>query len=215
MKPARMFPAVLALVLAACGAADDEAAAPNAAPATIAAYEVEDPVGASLWQVDREASSVGFRATQNKKAFDGSFSRWDASILMNPEAPEEEGRIEAAIDLGSADAGNSERNNALPSADWFDTARYPVAVFRSDDIRRIEGGENTYEAIGTLTIKGVTRDVTMPFTLDIEDGGRAVADGSVMLDRSQFNVGAGEFATGEWVGLEVEVLLHIEAGPAA
>jgi polyisoprenoid-binding protein YceI len=163
------------------------------------------------WEIDREASSVRFRASQNDRSFEGGFGRWNAGILLNPEDPSAEGEIEAVIDLASADAGTSERNDALPGQDWFDTARHPVAIFKSNDIEAI--GDGAYAAEGTLTIKGITREVSMPFQLDIDEEGRAVADGSVILDRSQFGVGAGDFAEGNWIGLEVEVLLHIEAEP--
>lgn len=174
--------------------------------------DVAEPVGASVWAVDREASSIGFRATQNDKSFDGTFGRWNAAILLDLEAPDVEGSIEALIDLASADAGSNDRNEALPEEAWFNTALHPVAAFRSSVIRPT--GEGTYEADGTLTIKGITREVVMPFTLAIDEAGRAIADGSVILDRSQFGVGTGEFADGKWVGLEVEVLLHMEAVPA-
>ncbi|GGY49760.1 YceI family protein [Parvularcula lutaonensis] len=174
--------------------------------------EIADPVGTSVWTVDREASSIGFRATQNGKTFEGTFGRWNAAILLDLEAPEVEGSIEALIDLASADAGSKDRNEALPEEAWFNTALHPVAVFRSTAIRST--GPGTYEADGTLTIKGITREVVMPFSLEVDENGRAIADGSVILDRSEFGVGTGEFADGKWVGLEVEVLLHIEAVPA-
>ena len=90
---------------------------------------------------------------------------------------------------------------------------FPVSEFTSSTITVT--GEGTYEAEGQLSIKGISKDVVMPFTVLVDETGRAIADGSVLLDRSDFNVGEGQFATGEWVGLEVEVLLHMEAEPAA
>lgn len=196
------------LMLAACG---DETEVPEVETGEID-ITVEEMVSPATWEIDREASSIRFRATQNDREFVGSFERWNAGIALNPEAPQEEGAIEALIDLSSADAGNSERNQALPGEDWFYTAMHPVAIFRSRNISAT--GEGAYQADGSLTIKGITEDVVMPFTLTIDETGRAVADGSVILDRSDFGVGAGEFADGKWVGLEVEVLLHMEAEPA-
>ncbi|MEE4212174.1 MAG: YceI family protein [Parvularcula sp.] len=206
----------LACLLVACGS--EETSAPTEPTAAMGDVQTQSAlpelVGASLWEVDRQASRLGFKATQNGRDFEGSFGAWEARILLDPEDPSAEGQIEAAVDVSSADAGTKERNDALPAGDWFDAARHPTARFQSSDIRPLPEGEGAYEAIGTLSLKGVTRDVTMPFVLTIGDDGRAVADGSVMLDRSDFNVGAGQFATGEWVGLEVEVTLHIEAEPA-
>ncbi|MEM0930597.1 MAG: YceI family protein [Pseudomonadota bacterium] len=199
------------LLLAACGGGD------TGAPETELSREgvdvsVEQPASAAAWVIDREASSIGFRATQNDNEFEGTFGRWDASIALDLEDPATEGALFARIDLASADAGNTERNGSLPTKDWFYVAMFPVSEFSSDAITAT--GEGSYEAQGQLSIKGVTKDVVMPFTVTVDEAGRAVADGSVMLDRSDFKIGEGEFATGEWVGLEVEVLLHIEATPA-
>jgi polyisoprenoid-binding protein YceI len=198
-------------LLASCGGGEEPVKTPNVDLGEVD-LTPQDLSGPPTWEIDREASSVAFRATQNERSFEGSFGRWNAGIIMNPEAPEDEGEIEAVIDLASADAGTSERNEALPEEGWFNTALHPAAVFRSSSITAT--GEGSYHADGTLTIKGITRDVSMPFTLIIDETGRAVADGSVILDRSEFGVGSGEFADGRWVGLEVEVLLHMEAVPA-
>jgi polyisoprenoid-binding protein YceI len=200
-----------ALVLAACGGGED---AGEAGDVQLGEAELtpQDLSGPPNWELDREASSIRFRATQNDKSFEGSFGRWNAGIILNPEMPEQEGEIEAVIDLASADAGASDRNEALPGEGWFNTALHPTATFRSAMITAT--GEGSYVADGTLTIKGVSRDVSMPFTLTIDEAGRAAADGSVMLDRSDFGIGRGEFEDDRWVGYEVEVLLHMEAMPA-
>ncbi|MEO1656430.1 MAG: YceI family protein [Pseudomonadota bacterium] len=199
------------LVLVACGGGEPEAPEAEISREGVD-VSVEQPASAAAWVIDREASSIGFRATQNDNQFDGTFGRWDASIALDLEDPAAEGALFARIDLASADAGNTERNGSLPTKDWFHVAMFPVSEFSSDAVTLT--GEGTYEAQGQLSIKGVTKDVVMPFTVVVDEAGRAVADGSVMLDRSDFNIGEGQFATGEWVGLEVEVLLHMEAAPA-
>ncbi|MEO1043007.1 MAG: YceI family protein [Pseudomonadota bacterium] len=199
-------------VLAACGGGQDGTAEPEFSRDGVD-VTVEQPASAAAWVIDHDASSIGFRATQNGNAFEGSFGRWDASVVLDLEDPEAEGALVARIDLASADAGNTERNGSLPTKDWFYVAMFPVSEFSAVSI--VSTGEGTYEAQGSLSIKGISKDVVMPFTVIVDEAGRAVADGSVMLDRSDFNVGEGQFATGEWVGLEVEVLLHIEATPAS
>lgn len=201
--------ALAALALVACGG--ETPVAEDAAPATAAPLE-SDFETAGNWTIDREASSLRFRATQNGNDFTGTFSRWDAAILLDPEAPDQRGAIEAVIDLASVDAGNKDRNEALPKEGWFNIAVFPKATFRADRITST--GDGTFDAEGTLTIKGVEEAVALPFTLAIDESGRAVADGSVMLDRSAFGIGQGEFATDKWVAFDVEVLLHIEATPA-
>lgn len=199
------------LFIAACGGGGEEAATGGKGEG--AALTIPELIGASAWDVDETASLVGFKATQNNKEFEGRFSRFKVGVVLDPEAPESEGQIVAAIDLASIDAGNSDRNGALPQESWFHVAMHPVAIFNSKSVTKT--GDGAYVAGGTLTIKGITKDVAMPFTLQITEDGRAIADGSVVLNRSDFQVGTGEFATDQWVGFGVEVILHIEAEPAA
>jgi len=198
-------------VLAACGGGEPEATEVELSREGVD-VSVEQPASAAAWVIDREASSIGFVATQNGNEFEGTFGRWDASIALDLDDPAAEGALFARIDLASADAGNTERNGSLPTKDWFHVAMFPVSEFTSSTITVT--GEGTFEAQGQLSIKGIRKDVVMPFTVLVDETGRAIADGSVLLDRSDFNVGEGQFATGEWVGLEVEVLLHMEAEPA-
>lgn len=207
--------AAVLLALAACGGDPASEEARRAADSRDAgpALDIELPTGAARWQVDGDRSSVSFQGSMNGNPFDGGFSRFEIGVLLDPDAPDQEGAIEARIDLASVDAGDSEKNDALPTPTWFDIAAHPVATYRADRIRRT--GPGAYEAEGTLTLKGVTRDVTLPFTLAIDETGRAIADGQVTLNRSEFSVGTGEFAEGKWVAFEVEVILHVEAEPAA
>jgi len=74
---------------------------------------------------------------------------------------------------------------------------------------RAQGG-NAYDAAGTLTIRGISKSVILPFTLDI-NGATAHAKGHLDIVRSSFGVGQGAWATGQWVALDVGVDLDITA----
>lgn len=163
--------------------------------------------GPDVWRLDRPASSVMFTGRQGEDEFTGRFGEFDAQVRLDP-ADLTNASIVAAVDLGSVDAGSDDRNQSLPTPDWFDIARHPQATFRSSVVRQV--GEGLYEADGTLTIKGAARDMTMPFALEIQ-GDRAVADGQMTLDRSLFGIGEGDFAGPEWVDTTVTVALHVEA----
>lgn len=71
-------------------------------------------------------------------------------------------------------------------------------------------GGNTFDAEGTLTIKGISKPVTLPLTIEI-DGTTLHAKGHLPLIRSTFNVGVGPWATGQWVALEVGVDVDVTA----
>ena len=160
----------------------------------------------SKWTVDTGASRIEFTGSQTGKEFTGTFSAFDIEIVFDPDNLGAS-RIKATIDTASASTGDRQRDDALPSADWFAASTYPAAVFESTDIRATGGG---YAANGKLTIRGISKDIALPFTLDIS-GDKATADGSLTLLRTDFGVGQGEFSTGEWVGLDVKIVIHVEA----
>lgn len=180
--------------------------APNDGDAEAATPAASAAAPPAQWTLDRGASRIAFTGSQTGKEFTGSFSVFDVSIAFDPDNLGAS-RITATIDTSSASTGDRQRDDALPTSDWFSSSSFPAAVFESSDIRAARRG---YEARGRLTLRGVSKDVTLPFSLAI-DGDRAVADGEVLLVRSDFGVGQGEFAGGEWVGLDVKVTLHIEA----
>jgi len=174
----------------------------SAAPATS-----DKPLAApSHWTVDKGATQIEFTGSQTGKEFTGRFSSFDIEIVFDPDNLGAS-HIKATIDTASASTGDRQRDDALPSADWFASSTYPAAVFESTDIRASGGG---YEANGKLTIRGLSKDIALPFTLDIR-GDKATADGSLSLLRTDFGVGQGEFSTGEWVGLDVKIAIHVEA----
>lgn len=187
--------ACAALTLAACGQSQSSnAAAPAAA----------SPGG---WAVDKDASKLSFTATQTGASFEGEFETFSADIVFDP-ADLANASIFVTVDTASAETGDRQRDTALPGSDWFKAKEFPSATFVSNDV--VETGEGAYEARGKLTIRDVTRDLVLPFTLAI-DGGKAHAEGGVTLVRTDYGVGQGEFATGQWVGLDVVVSFVIEA----
>jgi len=74
---------------------------------------------------------------------------------------------------------------------WFDTQRFPVAVFESSRFTRVTG--NHYLIAGQLTLKGITREVQVPVELK-PDSSIGIFDGELVLKRDQFGLGAGEWA---------------------
>ncbi len=166
----------------------------------------EQPVVKRDWLV-LPGGTLSFAIDVSGQRITGSFSRWSAEIVLDP-ADTEGGRIAATIDLASVGSGDSERDSMLAGGDFFATASNPRASFASRDIRRLAG--NRYEARGILTIKGVSRPLRLPFTLELE-GDRAQAIGSASFDRRNFNVGEGQFSGIEEIGGSVTVTLNFSA----
>jgi polyisoprenoid-binding protein YceI len=99
--------------------------------------------------------------------------------------------VSATIDVPSIDTGVGARDAHLRSADFFDAANFPEITFAS---RRIIGFNGRYDIPGAITIKGITRDISLAGrTLPPEpgDGDRTVrlaADG--VINRTDFGVRA-------------------------
>lgn len=222
----------LAAFLAACGAkAPQSAPEPEGAPVAEAATAPEGTAASDAssgatadvaaetqeaaaqeppaidWTVDMAKSRLGFGASQTGKPFDGHFENYDAKIVFDP-ADLSKTLIDVTIDMASAKTGDRQRDQALPGSDWFKTKEFPTARFAATNVE--ETGEGRYVAHGSLTIRDATRPIDLPFSLEI-NGDRAHAQGEVTLMRVDFGVGQGEFATDEWVGLDVKVTVDVVA----
>ena len=91
------------------------------------------------------------------------FRNFDANLMLDSENPQNS-EIEVVIDTTSIDSRVDEFNGHLRGSNFFDTDNYPQATFKST---RIEGtGEDTFNVTGDLTIKDVTKSVTLEATLN-------------------------------------------------
>ena len=165
------------------------------------------PALAADWTVDPAKSRLGFSGIQTSAPFQGSFGKWTAAIAFDPAHPEA-GHAKVTIELASAKTGDTQRDTALPEADWFDVKQFPEASFEATGF--VAKGGNAYEAPGKLTIRGLAKDVVLPFTLAI-DGDKAEAKGHLSLVRTGFGVGQGVWASGDWVALDVGVDVELVA----
>ena len=94
----------------------------------------------------------------------------------------------------------------LAKPEWFDTAHYPKAEFRSNRIRRLSDGR--YELAGTLTSKGHARDVVFPVSLS-RSGATTFASGVLTIKRLDYGVGQGEWGDTSLVADEVQIKFKI------
>ena len=162
---------------------------------------------APQWTVNKPASKLGFVGAMNGQSFNGLFRGWDARIQFDPKSLATSS-VTAVIDTGSAATGDSTRDEALPTADWFSAAVFPRATFTANQFKDLGGGR--YQAIGTLQIRNARRPAVLPFTLAI-NGKQATMRGELTIDRTGFGVGQGQFATGETVATAVKVQVSLTA----
>ena len=187
----------------AAAASPVEAAPPAAAEPAAPASALKDPV---VWTVQK-GSTLGFTATWSENAIEGRFKTWTADILFSPEALDRS-KLTVAVDVGSADTGDAQRDQSLPSGDFFDTAEHPKATFTAAKFRKT--GEGKFVADGTLDLRGVKKPLSLPFSLKI-DGDTATASGVTTLDRTTFGVGQGEWASTDQIAAKVKVSFRLTA----
>lgn len=163
--------------------------------------------GAANWIVDKAQSRIAFRSTFSGAPVEGSFRNWDAQIAFDPKNLAAS-RVQVTIDVGSVTSTDDEAAEALPTGDWLDARRNPRATFVSNSIRDLGGGK--YQANGTLTLKGVSQPVALPFTLAIT-GNTAKMTGSTAVDRSKFGIGGGQFKNPSTIPFNVTVNVSVTA----
>lgn len=166
------------------------------------------PAEAKSWTTDYTQSSITFSGKQSGQAFEGKFKKFETVIDFDPAKPAT-GKITAHIDIASAFTGSDDIDSSLPQSAWFDSSKFPKAEFVSTTITAAET-PSCFKADGNLTIKGVSKPITLPFCLATE-GDHVRAKGSINLTRTDFNIGTGQWTSEATVAHAVMVNLDIVA----
>ena len=177
-----------------------------AAAATLAAF-----TAGAQQPLDYGKSRIAFTTRQMNVPVDGEFKRFSAELRWDAARPEAS-TAAIAIEVASFDMGEQSLNDEARSRPFFDARAHPQARFVSTGVRALAPGR--HEVSGKLTIKGVTREVVVPFTLRTQ-GAANVFDGAVTIRRRDFNVGEGEWADTRTLADEVQVKFRIVAAAKA
>jgi len=159
------------------------------------------------WQVDAAKSSLTFKCSYQGEAFDGKFGKFTAAIAYD-EADPASARFDVSVDLASVDTQNSDRDDALAGADFFDSKKTSQAHFATQSFARTPDG--SVEAKGTLTIRGQSKPVTLKVHF-AASGNAATLDVDTTLKRLDFGLGT----SSDWndVGKDVPVHGHLVLNP--
>ena len=168
------------------------------------------------WTIDPRSSSITFSVGQVGSVVSGRFPAWTGEIVLDP-ASLATSRIDIRIDSRPASTNNRDVDSLMKGPNFLDVQKFPEARFVSTSI---SGGGDRYEARGKLTIRDVTRDVVLPFSLTIADDPgqpgrlRGTARGRLVIKRLDFGVGQNEWAATGQVANEVTIDLAVVAGRA-
>ncbi len=172
---------------------------PLAGPATAA--------DAPAWQLVPGKSRIQFTGVQMRVPSKGEFKRFTADIRFDP-GNLADSKVTVTVETESASTGNDDIDKELKKELWFEVAKYPKATFAVS--RFVAKGDGNYEAVARLTIRDKTKDITLPFKLDVS-GKTAKVSGELKLNRLDFGIGRGEWKDTSIVANEVVVRIEIEA----
>ena len=133
-------------------------------------------MGEQIWQIAPGPSSVDFKIRHLLYTAEGSFGRFEGRV--ETAGSEFEGaHIEAAIELDSVHTGHEDRDRELLGPTFFWVERHPVMRFEST--RVTERDDGTYDILGKLTLRGITKPIELEATFD---GRRTITGGRERAD---------------------------------
>ena len=183
-------------------------------------------LGSSAWaadeyKIDPVHSKVGFAVKHMAiSTVEGRFTDFNGSILFDDKDPSKSS-VSVTIKTSSINTDNTSRDNDLRSANFLEAEKYPEITFKS---KSVEKKGNGYVAHGTLTIKSVSKDVDLAFSLNgpIDTGrGKAMgAEAGLTINRQDYGVTWSKSLPGGelMVANDVTIKINVEArqpAPAA
>jgi polyisoprenoid-binding protein YceI len=174
----------------------------------------------NAWNIDAAHSGINFSIRHMVVSkVRGRFTKFTGAVKLD-EGDLTKSTIEASIDASSIDTGTAQRDAHLRSPDFFDVERFHELRFSSTRIEKL--AEDRYRVVGGLTIRDVTREVT----LDVEYAGRGkdpwgnervAFAAKTTIDRKDFGLGWNQVleAGGVLVGERVEIELDVQVVKAA
>jgi polyisoprenoid-binding protein YceI len=147
--------------------------------------------------INTEKSVVRFSLSNMKwKTVEGSFKGMQGSVKFNPQELNK-ARFNVCIDVSTVNTENEKRDEHLKNEDFFEISKYPKICFVSTSVTR---SGNDFLVVGKLTVKNVTKTVSIPFTYN-----KGVLAGNLEIKRLEYNVGedTGTFMVGDEVSLTI------------
>lgn len=169
---------------------------------------------AADYTIDPDHSSVGFKVKHLAiSTVPGKFAHFSGTFSYDEKSPAE-AKAEAEIKVQSIDTGNQKRDDHLRSGDFFLAEKFPEIKFVSKEVK--PGSDGQMAVVGDLTIRGVTKPVTLDVKFegsgkDMYGKDRAAFVGTTKISRKEFGVNwnkvleTGGLVVGDEVQIEVSV----------
>jgi polyisoprenoid-binding protein YceI len=171
---------------------------------------------ADTYNIDAAHTTVGFSIQHMViSKVKGRFNEFSGTIQVDPKATPTVTEATIAIKVASIDTANTKRDDHLRAPDFFDAAKFPDMTFETT---KIEKTGDDLVAHGKLTMRGVTKEIQLPFKLngpitDSWGNTRVGIEGRTKLNRKDYGLTWSKTLEtgGLVVGDEVEIEIQLEA----
>ena len=170
---------------------------------------------ARTYKIDKSHSEAIFQVRHLVTRVRGRFSDFEGTIVLD-EANPERSSVAFTIQATSIDTNEPDRDKHLRSDDFFAVEQFKTITFKSRTITKRSG--DTYDVVGDLTIRGVTKEITLPVThlgkaKDPWGNDKVGFETEITINRKDFGLkwNAPLETGGFLVGDEVKVSLSIQA----
>jgi len=138
----------------------------------------------TTWVVDPVHSNVGFKVRHFLTPVSGQFEEFSGTIVYDADNPSSSS-VEMVVQAESIDTDNERRDGHLRSPDFFDVTNHPTLSFKSKKVAAV--GDNL-AVTGDLSIRGVTKEVTIPVQVLGVMGDKAGFASEFTVDRQDYGV---------------------------
>lgn len=129
--------------------------------ATIAITSFGSIMGQTNWKIDNSHSKMGFAVTHLMVSeTEGKFKMYDGTVSSKSDNDFTDAKIEFSADVNSINTDDEKRDGHLKSPDFFDAEKHPKITFKATSMKPTKV-KTTYTLVGDLTMKGVTKQVTL------------------------------------------------------
>jgi polyisoprenoid-binding protein YceI len=168
-------------------------------------------LASQTYVIDRSHSQAKFFIWHFAETVEGTFNDISGNIAYE-ESDITKSKVHVVIKIASVDTRSWQRDRHLQGDEFFDVRNFPNMVF---DSQRVEKRASGLVAIGTLTMRGTTRPIEIPFTITINDNQasrRLDIRGATALNRRDYKVGSEEIMDNQiTLGNEVKIELALQA----
>lgn len=177
-------------------------------PLTLAAALAAAPTASAADYV-QTGGALTFATAYQGETFAGSFPSFRTTMSFDPERPGQ-ARLDVVIPLADVDTGLSDRDDTLRGSAFFNVGRFAEARYTAEGFTHLGG--DRYSTDGVLELRGISKPVTLEFTLS--SGSRPELAGKARVSRLAFDVGGGSWADLSIIPDEVAVSARVRFAPA-